>query len=295
MEGVLKCLILGICSGGVYALIALGYVIIYKATRVFPFSQAAVLLIGAYVMYQCLIVAHLPIAVSVFISLAAGAVAGLIIERLCMRPLIGQPILAPIVVTLGLMLLIRGVCLAIWGGDVYGYGEHFLPGGSWQVGFLNIPQIQIYALVIAMAVVGLLLLFFNKTNTGLAMRVTHEDHLMAQNLGINVRRVFQYTWVLACLVGVIAGMLLGNIQGVGLDLDANGLIAIAAALFGGLESIGGAIIAGLTVGILQLFTIGYVARFLPGETTMMVPFVFLLLILLFKPYGLFGLVRIERL
>jgi branched-chain amino acid transport system permease protein len=167
--------------------------------------------------------------------------------------------------------------------------------GAWQVGFLHLPKIEVYGFLLCAALIAALMLFYDKTRIGLGMRVVHEDHVVAQNLGINVKRVFQYSWVISCMIAVVAGMLLGNIQGVGLDLDANGLIAIAAVLFGGLESFAGAIIAGLAIGILQMLTITYIAPLLPGETTMMIPFVFLLLILFLKPYGLFGLVKIERL
>jgi branched-chain amino acid transport system permease protein len=212
-----------------------------------------------------------------------------------MRPLIGQPILAPIVVTLGVMLFFRGIALLFWHGEVEGYAESFLPLGSWNIGFLNLPKIQVYGFIICMIVIGVLISFYKYTRTGLGMRVVHEDHLVAQNLGINVKRIFKYSWIFSCSVAVIGGMLLGNIQGVGVDLDHNGLVAIAAVLFGGLESFGGAVIAGLLIGIIQIFAIQYLGTLLPGEITMLVPFVFLLLILLIKPYGLFGLVRIERL
>ncbi len=295
MESFIKSLILGLASGGIYALVAVSYVIIYKATRIFAFSQAGMLIIGSYTMWQCLIVWSLPIWLSILITLAIGAAIALIIERTCMRPLIGQPILAPIVVTLGVMLFFRGIGLLFWHGEVEGYGASFLPLGSWNIGFVNLPQIQIYGFIICMIVIAILISFYKYTRIGLGMRVAHEDHLVAQNLGINVKRIFQYSWVISCVVAVIGGMLLGNIQGVGLDLDANGLIAIAAVLFGGLESFGGAVIAGLAIGIIQIFAIQYLGAFFPGEITMLVPFVFLLLILLIKPYGLFGLVRIERL
>jgi branched-chain amino acid transport system permease protein len=295
MESFIKSLILGLASGGIYALVAVSYVIIYKATRIFAFSQAGMLIIGSYTMWQCLIVWSLPIWLSILITLGIGAAIALIIERTCMRPLIGQPILAPIVVTLGVMLFFRGIGLLFWHGEVEGYGASFLPLGSWNIGFVNLPQIQIYGFIICMIVIAVLISFYKYTRIGLGMRVAHEDHLVAQNLGINVKRIFQYSWVISCVVAVIGGMLLGNIQGVGLDLDANGLIAIAAVLFGGLESFGGAVIAGLAIGIIQIFAIQYLGAFFPGEITMLVPFVFLLLILLIKPYGLFGLVRIERL
>ena len=193
------------------------------------------------------------------------------------------------------MLLLRGTGILIGKGNIQGYGESFLPVGAWTIGFFHLPKIQIYGFILCTVLIGALMLFYAKTRVGLGMRVVHEDHVVAQNLGINVKRIFQYSWVISCVIAVIAGMLLGNIQGVGLALDANGLIAIAAVLFGGLESFAGAIIAGLAIGILQMLTISYIAPLLPGETTMMIPFVFLLLILFFKPYGLFGLGRIERL
>jgi branched-chain amino acid transport system permease protein len=295
MEEIIKSVVLGICSGGIYALLAICYVVIYKSTRVFPFSQAAVLIIGAYLMWFCLIVWHLPIWVGFLITCAGGAVLGMIVERAFMRPLVGQPILAPIVVTLCLMLLLRGIGILMGQGNIQGYGESFLPQGAWKLGFLHIPQIQVYGFILCALLIVALMLFYAKTRAGLGMRVVHEDHVVAQNLGVNVKRIFQYSWVISCVIAVIAGMLLGNIQGVGLDLDANGLIAIAAVLFGGLESFTGAIIAGLAIGILQMLTIQFIAPLLPGETTMMAPFVFLLLILFIKPYGLFGLVKIERL
>jgi branched-chain amino acid transport system permease protein len=219
----------------------------------------------------------------------------MVIERAFMRPLVGQPILAPIVVTLCLMLLLRGTGILLGKGNIQGYGESFLPQGAWAIGFFHIPKIQVYGFILCTVLIGGLMLFYAKTRVGLGMRVVHEDHVVAQNLGINVKRIFQYSWVISCIIAVIVGMLLGNIQGVGLALDANGLIAIAAVLFGGLESFAGAILAGLAIGILQMLTISYIAPLLPGETTMMIPFVFLLVILFIKPYGLFGLARIERL
>ena len=186
---------LGLASGGIYALVAVSYVIIYKATRIFAFSQAGMLVIGSYTMWQCLIVWNLPIWISVLITLAIGSAIALIIERACMRPLIGQPILAPIVVTLGVMLFFRGIALLFWHGEVEGYAESFLPLGSWNIGFLNLPKIQVYGFIICMIVIGVLISFYKYTRTGLGMRVVHEDHLVAQNLGINVKRIFNPTTI----------------------------------------------------------------------------------------------------
>jgi len=295
MEEILKSIVLGLSSGGIYALLAICYVVIYKSTRVFPFSQAGMLIIGAYVMWFFLIVWQLPVWLGFLMTCGTGALMGMAIERVFMRPLVGQPILAPIVVTLCLMLLLRGVGILVGKGNIQGFGESFMPLGAWKVGFLHLPKIEVYGFLLCAVLIVALMLFYGKTRIGLGMRVVHEDHVVAQNLGINVKRVFQYSWVISCMIAVVAGMLLGNIQGVGLALDANGLIAIAAVLFGGLESFAGAIIAGLAIGVLQMLTISYIAPLLPGETTMMIPFIFLLVILFLKPYGLLGLVKIERL
>jgi len=295
MKETVSSLVLGICNGGIYSLLAVSYVVIYKSTRVFPFSQAAVLILGAYIMWYCLIAWHLPIWLGFLITCSVSALLGIFVERAFMRRLVGQPILAPIVVTLCLMLLLRGVGILLGKGNIQGFGESFLPVGAWRIGFIHIPEIQVFGFILCTALIGALMLFYEKTRVGLAMRIVHEDHVMAQCLGLNVRRVFQYSWVISCVIASIAGMLLGNIQGVGLALDANGLVAIAAVLFGGLESFAGAIIAGLAIGILQMLTISYIAPLLPGETTMMIPFILLLLVLFLKPYGLFGLTRIERL
>jgi branched-chain amino acid transport system permease protein len=295
MEETFKAIVLGICNGGIYSLLGISYVVIYKSTRVFPFSQAAVLIVGAYIMWFCLIAWHLPIWLGFIITCLAGALLGMVIERAFMRRLVGQPILASIVVTLCLMLLLRGVGIILGKGNIQGFGESFLPVGAWQIGFLHIPEIQVFGFILCTGLIAALMLFYEKTRAGLAMRLVHEDHVMAQSLGLNVRRVFQYSWAISCVIASVVGMLLGNIQGVGLALDANGLVAIAAVLVGGLESFAGAIIAGLAIGILQMLTISYIAPLLPGETTMMVPFILLLLFLFLKPYGLFGLTRIERL
>ena len=295
MKETVSSLVLGICNGGIYSLLAVSYVVIYKSTRVFPFSQAAVLILGAYIMWYCLIAWHLPIWLGFLITCSVSALLGIFVERAFMRRLVGQPILAPIVVTLCLMLLLRGMGILLGKGNIQGFGESFLPVGAWRIGFIHIPEIQVFGFILCTALIGALMLFYEKTRVGLAMRIVHEDHVMAQCLGLNVRRVFQYSWVISCVIASIAGMLLGNIQGVGLALDANGLVAIAAVLFGGLESFAGAIIAGLAIGILQMLTISYIAPLLPGETTMMIPFILLLLVLFLKPYGLFGLTRIERL
>jgi len=294
MEDFLKSLALGISCGAIYALIAVSYVIIYKATRVFAFSQTGLLVLGAYFAYQCLIPWHLPLWCAVIATIAMGAGIGFLLEATCMRPLIGQPIMAPIIVTLGLMLLLRGVGLVFWHGDVMGYGDKFLPLGVWKIGFLTLPQIQAYAFIICVAVITALLLFYRYTRMGLAMRVAHEDHSVAQNLGIRVTLIFRVSWILSCAVAVVTGILLGNVQGAGIDLDANGLVAIAAILLGGLESFLGAVIAGLFIGILQIFVIAYLSALLPGEITLMIPFTLSLFILIIKPYGFFGLTRIER-
>lgn len=291
MEVFLQLLVTGILVGSLYSLVAFGFVAVYKSTQVFNFAQAGILPIGAYLMYQFLVPFNLPLWAAFLMTILFCGGVGLLVERVIMRRLVGQPILASVVVTLAVMVFFRAVTFFVWGGDLLSMCE-VLPTGAWQVGFLSIPQTHVFAFVISMGLIGLLTLFYDRTRTGLGMKVTHEDHVLAQNLGINVNRVFQYSWVIACVLGAVAGILMGNIQGINQDLDLNGLVAIAAVLFGGLESFLGALIAGLAIGVIQSLAIGYLP--IGGDVSLMVPFVVLLLVLLFKPYGLFGLVRIER-
>ena len=290
----------GILTGGVYALVALGLVLIYKSSRVFNFAQGALLMFGAFLCWQFLVPFGWPLWTSLAASVMAIVLLGLLIERLALRPLIGQPILATIMMTLALSEFIRGLSLLIWGSLRQVYPE-FFPlkplivrlGEDMRI-VLKLPLLWSFG--IAMGGVIVFALFFRFTKTGLAMRATAEDHQLAQSGGLKVRRIFGMAWAISGVVAMAGGVLVGSIGGVETTLANIGLVAFAAVLFGGLESLPGAIIGGLTVGVVESLVGG-----LPASQAIraldlgsIAPYGVLLLVWLCKPDGLFGLEHIGR-
>lgn len=281
--------------GAIYALMALGIVMIYKATKVFNFAQAWMIILGAYFFWSFLVMLDLPWPLSLLLALLLSVFLGWAIERLAMRPLIGQPILAPIILTLALLGLFRGLSFFVWGGTDKVYPEGLIPVGAWRVGGIAISQAHFMAFALSMLLILLLVLYFRYTRSGLAMRVTAEDHTVAQSLGIQVKQVFSTTWVIAGAIALSGGVFLGGILPINQELEPVGLMSLAVVLLGGLESIPGAVIAGLVIGVIQALSGYYLSAYAGGGISDVMPFVVMLLVLLIKPYGLFGLVKIERL
>ncbi len=290
----------GILTGGVYALVALGLVLIYKSSRVFNFAQGSLLMFGAFLCWQFLVPFGWPLWASLAASVVLIVLLGLLIERLALRPLIGQPILATIMMTLAMAEFIRGLSLLIWGAVRQVYPP-FFPlkplilrlGGDVRI-VLKLPLLWSFG--IAMAGVIIFALFFRFTKAGLAMRATAEDHQLAQSVGLNVRRIFGAAWAISGVVALAGGVLVGSIAGVETTLANIGLLAFSAVLFGGLESLPGAIIGGLTVGVVESVVGGLPAN--PAIRALdlgsIAPYAVMLLVLWFKPDGLFGLEHIER-
>jgi branched-chain amino acid transport system permease protein len=279
---------IGILTGSVYALIALGIVLIYKATRVFNFAQGEVLIISGLITTS--FIGLFGIGVGLVAGLIVSFFMGFIIERLTLRPLIGQPILSTIMMTLGLSWALRGIGSIGWQSTIR-HMPGFLPSGQIKLGEVGISQIHLIAFGVSMLVFVLFALFFQKTKLGLGMRATAENHQYAQSTGINVRGVFAMTWAISCLTACIGAILLGCIGGgISPTVSIIGLKAFPAVIVGGLESVPGAIIGGLAIGLLETWAGGLIHPSLIDIT----PYIVLLFILFIKPYGIFGLVRIER-
>lgn len=278
----------GFMTGGVYALIALSLVMVLKATGIFNFAIGELLVIGGFLCWTFVEIGLNPW-LSVVIGLAIAAIVGLLIERLALRPLIGQPILAPIMVTLALAYLIKGVVLLAWGGQLQTF-PRFLPGSPVWLGDVVLSHELVWCFFIAMFIFGLFVWFFQRTRIGLAMRATAEGHQVAQARGIPVRQVFAITWAIGAMIACAGGFLVGYKIGLDVPLAGVGLKAFPAVLFGGLDSIPGAIIGGLAVGIIEALVGGLVQPTLGAVS----PFIVLLLVLIVRPDGLFGLRRIER-
>jgi branched-chain amino acid transport system permease protein len=225
--------------------------------------------------------------------LAFAATMGLILERVAIRPLIGQPLLSLIMMTLALSVILRGFQSLFWGG-VPRKMPDFIPFQAFNIGPVHISPKHFFAFLTAVLLVALLTAFFRWTKPGLNMRAVAEDHQVAQAVGIRVRQVFSLTWIISAVLATVAGLLLSNIQSVYPELWLYGLVAFAVAILGGLDSIAGAIIGGLILGISEALAAAYLDPLVGGGMQQGFAFIILLLILIIKPYGFFGLKRIER-
>jgi branched-chain amino acid transport system permease protein len=291
----LQLVVTGLALGMVYALVAIGFVIILKCSDAFNIAQGHFVLLGGYLGYTFLVPFGLPIWATLLLAVGVAIIMGLLIERLALRPLVGQPVLAVIMMTIALATVLEGLVTLIWGGQYKAY-HGVLPTLALKLGGISIPSETSIGLIVSIATVGILMLFFRYTKIGLAMRATAEDLQVVQSVGIRATTVYALSWVIACVVGVIGGILLGGVSGVMTPLAEVGLKAFAVVLLGGVNSIGGAIIAGIILGILENVAAGYLDPLLPagGGLAHVFPFIVMIIVLIFRPYGLFGLVRIER-
>jgi len=294
MNFFLQLLVTGFALGMVYALIAIGFVIILKCSNAFNIAQGHFVLIGGYLGYTFLVPFHLPIWAALFSAIVVAAILGLLIERLTLRPLVGQPELAIVMMTIALASVLEGLATLVWGGEYKTY-HGVLPTITLKLGGISVPPESLIGLIVSIIAVVMLMLLFRYTKIGLAMRATAEDLQVVQSLGIRATTVYAVSWVIASVVGVIGGILLGGVSGVMIPLAEIGLKAFAVVLLGGVNSIGGAIVAGIILGVLENVAAGYLDPLLPrGGLAQVFPFIVMIIVLIFKPHGLFGLVRIER-
>ena len=293
MEKFLELLLSGIMVGGLYALVAVGIVLVYKATHVVSLAHGGFLILGSYFMWFVSWQLGLPIWLCWIITLAFGALLGFLINRGCLQPLIGQPLMSAFLVTFGIYELLYGVFNTLVGAFSRGLPT-FLPVGNLELAGVSVNATWLVCFIIAVAAFGGVWAFSRYTKAGLAMRATAEDHRLAQSTGIRVKQIFSQVWMISGIVCIIAGILLAVILDVQYSLGDLGIIALAVALVGGLDSIPGALIGGLLIGVLQNMGGGYIDPIVGGGFADLTAYIVMLFILLIKPYGLFGEVRIER-
>jgi branched-chain amino acid transport system permease protein len=284
----------GFALGMIYALVAIGFVIILKCSHTFNIAQGHFVMIGGYLGFSYLVTLGLPIGIVLLLAVVTAIFMGLLIERLAVRPLVGQPDLAVIMMTIALATVLEGLATLIWGAEYKTY-HGLLPTLTVKLGQISIPPESLIGLLVSVFCVTLLMLLFRYTKIGLAMRATAEDLQVVQSMGIKATTVYAVSWIIACVVGVIGGILLGGVSGVSIHMSEIGLKAFAVVLLGGVNSIGGAIVAGIILGVLENVAAGYLDPLLPGGGLANVfPFMIMIIVLIFKPHGLFGLIRIER-
>lgn len=289
MAAALQYVSTGLMVGGIYALVALGIVLIYKATGVFNFAIGNMMMVGAFVCWSFMVRFGLNPWLAVALAVGVGALLGWLVNQFTMRPLIGQPVLAPVMVTLALAYFFDGLTILIWGGSIRNFPD-FLPGDRVHLGPATISSDLMWAFLIAILVFGVLVLFFQTSRTGLAMRATAESHLVARARGINVERIFGITWAISAAMATLCGVFLAARMGLEITISMVGLKAFPAVIFGGMESILGAMVGGLTVGLLENLAGGFISTWFMEVT----PYIVLLLVLIIRPQGLFGEKRIER-
>jgi branched-chain amino acid transport system permease protein len=290
----LQLVITGFAQGMVYALIAIGFVIILKCSEVFNIAQGHFVLIGGYLGWTFLVPLGLPAWAALLAAIAVAIIMGLLIERLMLRPMVGQPVLAVVMMTIALSTVLGGLATLLWGAEYKAY-HGLLPTLTMKVGEISIPSESLIGLIVSVICVALLMLLFRYTKIGLAMRATAEDLQVVQSMGIKATTVYAASWIIASVVGVIGGILIGGVSGANMDLALIGLKAFAVVLLGGVNSIGGAIVAGIILGMLENVAAGYLDPLLPGGGLAQVfPFFVMIIVLVFRPHGLFGLAHIER-
>ncbi len=298
----------GILNGGIIALISLGVVLIFKSSEIFNFAHGHLLMLGAYVTWwfaggnqDGTEVFNLPLIPAFLIAVLIAIVVGLLIERLALRPMTGQPLLSIVLMTLGLALFIEGVVSLVFGVQPSAvFPSPFSPSAVFRVpfpgamgGFIILKKTLVLSFGAAMLASVAFALFFNFTKTGLAMRATSEDHELARSVGLNVPRIFGLSWAIAGVIATVGGVLLAMLTGASLNLSTVVLVAFPAILLGGLDSFLGAIVGGITVGLVQAL-VQASSNIEVRNSAEIAPYVVLLIVLVIRPEGLFGQKRIER-
>ena len=294
MDAFLQSLASGLVVGALYSLVGVGIVVIYKSTHVFNFAQGGLLMLGAYLTWYFMVQVGMPVWLGLICGLCSAIVIGFLIERLGMRRLVGQPILSLIIVTLALEALISGIVTLLWGDREYNVFPEFIPPDPVEFFHIILSLQHIIIFIAAMVIIALFILFFKYSRWGLDMRAVAEDHQASMCTGISTKLVFIMAWAISTLLATIGGVLLGSINGVSTTLNHIANVCFPVVLLGGLESIPGVLIAGLIVGILEYMSGQYIDPIVGASTREVVPYIILILALIIKPYGLFGLERIER-
>ena len=284
-------LVNGISLGFLYALSALGFVMIFKSSSVLNFAHGELLAIGAFLFLVLSSWANLPIVLAFALTLIGSFALGFFVERFFLRPLIGEALIQVIMLTVGLAAMFKGLMLFIFGGDIHDYPNFLSEGLTIQWGVIQIPSVYVATFIIGILFLIIFGLFFKYSSQGIYMRSVADNQPAALSLGVHVRRVFALSWAIAALVAAMSGIVLGIINGVNVhQLSSIGLKVFPVVILGGLDSIGGAILGGVIIGLLETFTGGYISTSLRE----IVPYIVLVFILMVRPYGLFGLVEIER-
>jgi branched-chain amino acid transport system permease protein len=294
MSVLIQAILDGICIGAIYGLGAMGLVVIQKSSGVFNLAQGMLMMFGGFIAAQATTSLDLPMWLATILCMAVTSVIGLIINFLVMRPLAGESPFAQLMATIGLLSILYGTIMGIWGTLPYVYPTDLISTGDIDFGEIRVSSAYVNGFVIAVIACIVLTVYYQRSKEGTAMRATSEDEELAASVGIRVSKVLRLTWMIGAACAALSGVLFGMLGSVTYMLGEIGLMAIIPVLvFGGLESFVGALLAGFIVGVATMIAGTYLEVKLPGIMNV-VPLVIMLIVLIFKPYGLFGEKRIER-
>ena len=287
-------LVNGIIVGTLYGVVAMCFVLIYKSTQVVNFAQGEFLLIGAWTCWWMVTSMELPFWAAFPLTFLFMMAFGIVLQIVVLRPLIGEPVISVIMVTIGLSIFFQAVMKSIFGVWPQPFPEIF-PVKSVNILGLQVQPAYLMSLVVSVVIMGLFAWFFKYSRMGLAMRATAFNQQVAQSLGISVKNVFAMAWAISAMVSALAGVVVGMVNGVSSALSFFGIKVFPAVIVGGLDSIVGAIIGGLIIGLLENMAEYVDGQYLHlGNLYTVAPFYVLVIILMIKPYGLFGTKTIER-
>lgn len=283
----------GVAIGMMYSLIALGFVLVYKATDAINFAQGEFVMLGAFIAAITLSESTVALISGLLVTAAVMILFGFSLERIVLRPLLGRPVIAVIMATIGLAAMLRGLPPITVGAQTRPLPLP-LPEAPLVLGPVVLPPIQILGVVVAVLFLAAFSWFFLKSRMGVAMRAVADNQQVAMAMGINVERYFAIAWGMAGLVSALGGILWGNMLGVDTQLALVGLKVFPVVILGGLDSIAGAVVGGLIIGVVESLAAGYLDPYVGGGTKDFAPYVLMIGMLMVKPYGLFGKRKIER-
>jgi branched-chain amino acid transport system permease protein len=280
----------GLGSGALYALTGVAFVLIYKATRVVNLAIGEILMLGGYAFLGFATSLGLPALVALVLAVVTGGLLGWLVERSLIRPMLGESPISVFMVTIGLGSILVGLVQLVWGADPLRLPE-FMPGTPVFIGDAYLAPKVAVGFASAAVVIAAFLVLFRYSRSGVALKATAGDQGAAYSVGIDVPRVFSVAWILACATAAGAGVLVGAIGGISPTMGVFGLSVLVVVIIGGLDSIAGALVGGLLIGLVEALA----GAFLGGEYKLVVTFALLLVLLMMRPYGLFGTHEIERL
>ena len=288
----LQLIVSGLSVGSIYAVIALGFVVIYKATKILNFAHGEILMIAAYFCLMMIESFHFNFLIAFIITIAFCILLGIVVERVIFRPMIGEPIFAIVMITLGLSIFLRPLI-----GVVFGFGDVMFPSPFPKdpVVFSDIviSHTYLWVFIISFIVMMIFFLFFKYSKVGIGMRAAADRQTIAFLVGINVKNVFSLSWAIAAATAGVSGILLANVLVMNLNMSFVAVKVFPAIVLGGLDSIVGALIGGLIIGVVETLVGGYLDFYWSGAKEIS-PYILLFVILIIRPYGLFGMEKIER-